>query len=113
MSGLRLPGYGYLNDIPVYRDSVDIPRVQQPQRQTPDLVKVQFGAGDKSIVGSLLRAANGEESGLTGVPPEYAAKLLTQWGYPTSMDALSADEWEQRISANAMQINPLDLLGGY
>lgn len=113
MSGLRLPGYGYLNDIPVYRDPVDIPRVQQPQRQTPDLVKVQFGAGDKGIVGSLLRAANGEESGLTGVPPEYAAKLLTQWGYPTSMDALSADEWEQRISANAMQINPLDLLGGY
>ena len=62
---------------------------------------------------ALLRAANGEESGLTGVPPEYAAKLLTQWGYPTSMDALSADEWEQRISANAMQLNPLDLLGGY
>ena len=69
-------------------------------------------------MGSLLRAANGEESGLTGVPPgvckcpSMRQMLLTQWGYPTSMDALSADEWEQRISANAMQLNPLDLLGG-
>ena len=48
MSGLRLPSYGYLDDIPVYRDPVDIPRIQQSTYETPDLVKIQFGAGTRA-----------------------------------------------------------------
>ena len=114
MSGLTLPSYGYMGDVPVYRDSVRIPDIKRTAPNPPDLVKIQYGAGDKNIVGSLLRAASGEESGLVGVPPDYAAMLLQSWGYPTSMDALSADEWAARISANAaMNPNPFDLIGGY
>jgi len=108
-----LPGYGYLDDVPVYRDPVRIPDIRRTEPQFPDIVRAQFGAGDKNTVGALLRTVAGEDGGMTGVPPEYAAHLLQSFGYPTAMDALSADEWDQRIKANATLPNPLDMFGGY
>ena len=115
IGGLTLPSYGYMGDIPLYREAVRIPEVDMRRPEPPDLVKIQYGAGDKNIVGALLRVVAGEESGLdVPPPPDYAATLLQSWGYPTSMDALSADEWAARISANAaMNPNPFDLIGGY
>ena len=74
-------------------------------------MKIQFGAGTRASWDRCYGLRMGRER-----PDRRAArvcsKLLTQWGYSNPMDALSADEWEQRISANAMQLNPLDLLGG-
>lgn len=109
----NLPQYGYMNDVPIFTEPVEIPRFDFPDVEMPLIARVQYGAGDKQIVGSLLRTANGEGGDLPGISPTYAASLLTGWGYPTSMDAWSADQWANAIGANAQQVTPMDILEGY
>jgi hypothetical protein len=118
----RPPGYGYLGDIqtPIQRTQPKLPQAEDPAKafpqqemQMPDVVKVRYGAGDKAIVGALLKAVNGEDSGLTGVSSTYAAKMLQGWGYPTAADAWTADQWKQALDANAAMMNPMGMLGGY
>jgi hypothetical protein len=114
---------GYAGDLPVRSTYPDLPKPQSPEQaqshmqdaipvasELPDIVRVRTGKGDPAIVGALLRQANGEESGLTGVPATYAAKVLQSWGYPTTMDAWDAATWESSIAANAAP-NPLTMLG--
>ncbi len=112
--------FGYPGGMKIQRTDVQMPKVEDPQyafpkqeMQVPDVVNVRYGAGDKNIVGSLLKAANGQESGLTGVTSTYAAKLLQTWGYPTTADAWTRDQWEQGIGSNAAMVNPTTMLGGY
>lgn len=118
------PNFGNVGSLPIRRTQVELPRVEDPQyafkdmqpqqMQVPDIVNVRYGAGDKNVVGQLLKAANGEESGLTGVSSTYAAKLLQGWGYPTTADAWTYDEWDAALKANAGMVNPMQmLLGGY
>ena len=114
------PQFGTPGGMPIRRTEITPPRpvapeqaFETPEFQMPDLVSVRYGAGDKQIVGSLLKAANGEESGLTGVPASYATKLLQSWGYPTTMDAWTADQWDAAIKANAAMTNPMAALMGY
>ncbi len=119
----RPPDFGYVGELPTRTSYPDIPQPQSPDRiaahvqsampvssDLPDIVRVQRGKGDPAIVGALLRQANGEESGLVGVPATYAAKVLQGWGYPTTMDAWDATTWETTIAANAAP-NPLTMLG--
>ncbi len=119
----RPPDLGYPGDLPI---RTSYPKIAEPQapdqarqhmetavapnRELPDIVRVRFGKGDPAIVGALLKQANGEESGLVGVPATYAAKMLQSWGYPTAMDAWDAATWESSIGANAAP-NPLSMLG--
>lgn len=121
----RPPDYGYLGEMKLPRIEVRLPEVQSPEDawdylepyrqpvQVPDVVRVRYGAGDKATVGELLRIANGEASDLLGVSPSYASELLTGWGYPTSMDAWTADQWEASIGSRALEPNPLTLLNGF
>lgn len=123
----RLPqprGFGYLGDARIRATQTRLPQVADPEQiayelsqyrppKMPDVVRARYGAGDKQMVGSLLRAANGEDSGLTGVSPMQAVKILDSFGYPSSADAWTYDQWEQAITANAVQPNPLDVLGMY
>lgn len=111
----RLPQYGYMNDVPVMSEPVEIPRLDLPEVEVPLIARVQYGAGDKDIVGALLRIANGEASDLPGISPSptYAVDLLTGWDYPTSMDAWNADQWANAIGTNAQMPTPLDILEGY
>jgi hypothetical protein len=115
------PNWGYVGDTKIRQTQLPQSQVREPQldyppeeMQMPDIVKVRYGAGDKQIVGALLKAANGEESGLTGVSSTYAAKMLQDFGYPTTADAWTADQWKQALDANAATVNPMaPLLGGY
>jgi hypothetical protein len=115
------PNWGYVDQIPIRRTQPIQSQVREPsmpelnqELQMPDVVKVRFGAGDKAIVGALLKAVNGEESGLTGVSSTYASKMLQGWGYPTTADAWTSDQWKQALDANAATMNPMGpLLGGY
>jgi hypothetical protein len=118
----RPPSWGYLGDLqtPIQRTQPKLPQVEDPAKafpqqemQMPDVVKVRYGAGDKAIVGALLKAVNGEDSGLTGVSSTYAAKMLQGWGYPTTADAWTSDQWKQALDANAAMTNPMGMLGGY
>lgn len=119
---LRMPkpqNWGYVGDTKIRQTQLQPGQYREPQlempteMQVPDVVRVRYGAGDKAIVGSLLKAAKGEESGLTGVSSTYAAKMLQQWGYPTEADAWTKDQWKSALDANAAQVNPMALLGGY
>jgi hypothetical protein len=116
------PGWGYIEGSPIRRTQLPQSNVREPQSsfgqqqemQVPDIVRVRTGAGDKAIVGALLKAANGEESGLVGVPSTFAATLLESWGMPTTADAWTADRWKQELDARAATVNPMTpLLGGY
>ena len=122
----RPPDYGYLGDMQVPQpdlsyDAPDTPEyVDQFMKQNyeqpaniPDPLRAKYGAGDKNMVGALLKAANGQESGLMGVPPTYAAKLLQSFGYPTTADAWDAPTWQAAIESHAADSNPLTLLRGY
>lgn len=122
----RPPNFGYLGDLQVPQpdlryDAPDTPQqvdsfVKQNYEQPatiPDSLRARYGAGDPKMVGALLRAANGQESGLNGVPPTYATKLLQQWGFPTTMDAWDANTWDTAIKGHASDQNPLTLLRGY
>lgn len=109
----QLPSYGYLGNERVLPDQVDIPRPEMPrfqQPEIPDIVRAQFGAGDKTMVGALLRAANGQDSGIAGLSPEYAVKLLTDFGYPTDAAAWDAATWQSAIDAHAIEPNLLSVL---
>lgn len=117
---LRVPGdfdFAYnMGELPEIRDPIAPDRVAQefeygyPDIQLPDVVSVYFGAGDRETVGDLIRIVNGEEAGLEGVSPEIATYLLNQWGYPTTFDAWSSDEWEAALASN-QPASPLDGLG--
>jgi len=123
LNPLKLPkpqDFGYPGELGIRQTQVQMPKVEDPQyafpkqeMQVPDIVNVRYGAGDKAIVGSLLKAVKGEESGLTGVSSTYAVRLLQQWGYPTEADAWTADQWKQGLDANAGMSNPMAMLGGY
>lgn len=119
----RPPDFGYIGGLAVPNSSPRIAAPQEPDaafeqmqnaipvaEDLPDLVRVQYGKGDAQIVGALLKQANGEDSGLVGVPSTLAVRLLQSWGYPTTMDAWDAATWEQTIGTNA-QPNPLQMLG--
>lgn len=114
------PNWGYVGDTKIRQTQLQQPQYREPQlpepqeMQMPDVVRVRYGAGDKQIVGALLKAVRGEESGLTGVSSTYAAKTLQQFGYPTEADAWTADQWKQALDANAATMNPMGaLLGEY
>ena len=92
------PNYGYVGDIPIQRTQPKLPQVVAPEdafpqqkMQMPDVVKARYGLGDKNTVAALLRAANGEDSGLVGVTSTYATKLLQSANMPTTMDAWTAE----------------------
>lgn len=107
------PDYGYINSMPIQQTQVDLPQMQPvklPELQIPDVVRAMHGAGDKNMVGALLKAAAGEDSGLIGVSPTFAASLLGKMGYPTNADDWSPDQWQQSIDANAMKPNLLTIL---
>lgn len=107
------PGYGYLGDLALPATTVRLPKPAPPdlqQPRIPDVVRAQYSAGDKQVVGDLLRAANGEENGLVGITPTFAARILTSFGYPTTMDAWTADQWSSAIESRALEMNPLDIL---
>lgn len=120
----RPPSFGAPGGIPIRRTQPELPRVQEPEyafremtqnqqpMQMPDIVRVRYGAGDKQIVGALLKAASGQESGLTGVSSTYAAKLLQSWGMPTDANAWSGPDWDAAIKANAGMTNPMQMLLG-
>lgn len=125
----RLPspsfhGYGYLGGVEVpMMEPLEIPdpispedaqRYLEPYQQpipVSDSMRAQFGAGDRTMVGKLLLAANGQDSGLVGVSPSFASHLLTSWQYPTDPMALDADGWQALLSQHALDANPLSLLG--
>ncbi len=122
----RPPDWGYLGDMQVPQpdlsyDAPDSPEqvaqfTQQNYEQPaviPDALRARYGAGDKQIVGALLKAANGQESGLNGIPPSYATQLLQSFGYPTTADAWDAATWQAAIESHAADSNPLTLLRGY
>jgi hypothetical protein len=109
----RPQDYGYAGDLALPETQVNLPAVKVPRpepMQTPDIVRAQYGSGDKAIVGSLLRAANGEDSGMVGITPTFAARILTSFGYPTTMDGWTGDQWAAAIDGNAGKLNPLDIL---
>jgi hypothetical protein len=113
-----------VGNLPIRRTQPQLPKVEEPQyafrdmqqnqqpMQMPDIVRVRYGAGDKQIVGALLKAASGQESGLTGVSSTYAAKMLQSFGYPTTADAWTGPEWDAAIKGNAGMTNPLQMLLG-
>ena len=112
------PDFGFLGGQKIQQTEVRLPRVEPTGQEfrVPDMVSVRFGKGDKNTVGALLRAASGQDSGLTGVSSTYAAKLLESWGYPTNPDAWTGDQWDAALKANAA-VDPMaamsGLLGGY
>lgn len=111
----RPEGYGMAGDLRLPRHRPELPEVQPPDFQRPrmpDLVKAQLGAGDKAVVGDLLRIANGEPATLSGIPSTYATRLLQSWGYPTAMDAWTADQWKQAIDAKAAETSGAAALMG-
>lgn len=122
----RPPDWGYLGDMQVPTPDLSYDAPQTPEQADsfmksnyeqpatiPDSLRARYGAGDPKMVGALLRAANGQESGLMGVPPTYAASLLQSFGYPTTMDAWDGPTWDAAIKSHAADQNPLTLLRGY
>lgn len=77
----------------------------------PDLVRVQFGVPDKALIGQLLQAANGQNSGLVGVPSTLAAQRLTQLGLPTRADDWTAAQWQQKIDELSAIPTPMSVMG--
>lgn len=108
----RPAGYGMVGPLRLPKHEPELPKVLPPEQafrdmpkpqqfKVPDLVTVRNGAGDPAVVGDLLRAANGEPTQkYQNIPATYAAKLLQSFGYPTTMDAWTADEWKAAIDAN-------------
>lgn len=120
----QIPDYGYLGGFSIRpTEAPDIPTPMAPEAvaehlagysqppRMPDIVRAHYGSSDREMVGRLLMAAAGEESGLQGVSPTMAAGLLEGWGYPTTMDAMSADEWEQALMSHVNDYNPIRTLG--
>lgn len=85
-----------------------IDNFREPIRM-PDAVRASMGAGDRQIVGELLKIVNGQESGLK-VGPDIARSLLDQWGYPHDPDAWSYDEWQQAIESRSLEPSPEQLI---
>jgi hypothetical protein len=127
-SPLELPrpyDYGYLGGQPMADPFADVTQVKLPTPddvsstiqqyappiQMPDIVQANYGKGNKMMVGALIKAANGQDSGLTGVSQAYAVKLLTQWGYPTDPNAWSSDQWAAALDQAAAEPNLLTALG--
>ena len=129
------PGFGYLGETRApgnydfaYQANV-VPQLPKPQDPNyleealafpqgpgvPDLLRVHYGAADKAIVGDLLRIVEGSEPAqLRGITAELAQKYLTDWGYPSQMDAWTADEWASGLEAHSLDFNPLTLFNiGY
>lgn len=77
----------------------------------PDTVRVKYATPDRVMVGALLKAANGEESGLVGVPAWMAANRLNELGMPSRMDDWTADQWQTALAQYEGQPSVLALLG--
>lgn len=117
--------YGYLGGQPLPDSSgavqqVNLPTpgevgqtIQQyaPPIQMPDIVQAQYGKGNKVIVGALLKIANGQDGGLTGVDQARALKLLNEWGYPSDASAWTAEQWQAALDQAATEPNLLTALG--
>ena len=118
---LQLPapqGYGYMGDgtrapfsaqfaysmgeVPQFQPPMQPDQVSrelgiQPDR-VPDVMAVSQGRKDKQIVGELLNIVAGEPSQLRAITPALAAQFLEHWGYPTSRDAWTYDEWAAALT---------------
>lgn len=123
----KAPNFGYMNPddpVPIQSTEVEQIRIPEPEQsfrqmnegfepiQIPDVVRVQYGAGDFNIVKNLLAVVNDKEHQLSGVSKEFATRMLTKWGYPTDPSAWTADVWEAKLAERALDPNPLTFLGG-
>lgn len=116
-------GFGYLGDFRVRSTPMPEIDVASPQEigshfanlpepvPLPDLVVATQGPVNRETVGRLLRAANGEESGWTGVSATDALARLQSLGMPARAEDWDIPTWEANIAKYEMQPNALSLLG--
>jgi hypothetical protein len=110
MGGLGLPKTEIMPPDPMTPDQLAYQMQPYEMPELPDAVVMRYGKGDKNVVGDLLRIVAGEQTQRMGVSPTQAASWLTEWGYPTTMDGWTADQWAAALETNAAELTPLDLL---
>ena len=84
-----------------------------PNLVMPDIVRVQWGAGDYGVLQELYKIMADQPTNLVGIDKPCACRQLTKWGYPLNPADWAPEQFEELMAVHAGQPNPLSLLGGF